>query len=89
MKSLLLSVRILEDWDLAHPGRPEVATDLPLIGTGFTLQNIEVLKSDSDTPWVKVPFKKCNKVYTYSALLIDLGKYTKRWLDKETLLFNC
>ncbi len=29
------------------PGRPEVATDLPLIGTGFTLQNIEVLKSVS------------------------------------------
>ncbi len=27
------------------PGRPEVATGLPLIGTGFTLQNMEVLKS--------------------------------------------
>ncbi len=27
------------------PGRPEVATGLPLIGTGFTLQNIEVVKS--------------------------------------------
>ncbi len=27
------------------PGRPEVATGLPLIGTGFTLQNIKVLKS--------------------------------------------
>ena len=27
------------------PGQPEVATGLPLIGNGFTLQNIEVLKS--------------------------------------------
>ena len=27
------------------PGRPGVATGLPLIGTGFTIQNTEVLKS--------------------------------------------
>ncbi len=27
-----------------YPGRPGVATGLPLIGTGFTLQNTEVLK---------------------------------------------
>ena len=28
---------------------------------------------NSDTPWVTIPFKKCNEVYTYSALLINLG----------------
>ena len=31
--------------DYPYPGQPEVATDLPLIGTSFTLPNIEVLKS--------------------------------------------
>ncbi len=29
----------------AYRGRPEVATGLPLIGTGFTLQDIEVVKN--------------------------------------------
>ena len=37
--------------------------------------NRVVYKSvNSYTPWVMVPIKKCNKVYTHSALLIDLGK---------------
>ncbi len=52
--------------------------------TYYTVSTLPVrLSVDlSDTPWVTVPFKKCKEVYTYSALLIDLGSW------KCTLLGN-
>ncbi len=73
----------------SSPGRPGVATFLPLNYHWSTLLHMEVVRSvapilhsvDSDMKrckssahsCVKDPLRKCNKVATYFALLVDLG----------------
>ncbi len=48
----------------AYPGRPEVATGLPLIGTDFTLQNIEVFTLHGKRSVNRVVQKDVKGVYT-------------------------
>ncbi len=107
VESWTISLKLLEILFTSYPGRPEVATGSLLIG--FTLQNIEVLKSvpllfikypplqvsyshfmksckrkGMYTAMVKDPFKKCDRVDTFCALLVDLGTLDRFQNKTET-----